>query len=65
MANITFVDDYLNKVIIKDKNPSKYMSDFKKQNKDLKEALKTHLIDLDDFGIMDDDFDKFIRLNGT
>lgn len=61
LANITFVDDYLNKVIIKDKNPSKYMSDFKKQNKDLKEALKTHLIDLDDFGIMDDDFDKFIN----
>jgi hypothetical protein len=61
ILNITLVDDYLNKVKIKAKAPSKYIKDFSNHNNGLKEALKTHLIgDPDQIGIVDDDYDKFI-----
>ena len=61
MANITLVDDYLNKREIKDKDPSKYIKEFANENPHLKEDLKTHLIDLDSFGIWDDDYDTFLQ----
>lgn len=60
IANITIVDDFLNKRQIKDKAPSKYMKDFSKHNKDLKKAMESHLIDdLDLFGIWKNDYDTF------
>ena len=38
------------------------MKKFSKQNKDLDDAMKTHLInDLDSFGIWDDDYEKFFK----
>jgi hypothetical protein len=61
VANITIVDDYLNKREIRTKPPSVYMKKFGKENKDLPETMKSHLIDLDGFGIWDDDYDLFFR----
>jgi hypothetical protein len=62
IANITIVDDFLNKRKIRDKAPSRYMSAFIKQNAEIEEALKSHLIgDVNDFGIMDNDYDVFFE----
>lgn len=60
IANITIVDDYLNKRRIGAKPPSKYMQTFKQENAVLEETMKTHLIDdLEQFGIWEDDYKKF------
>lgn len=59
VANVTIVDDYLNKRKIGSKAPSIYMSAFRKDNSGLKATMKTHLIDLDRFGIWDNDYDTF------
>ncbi|WP_195962592.1 GmrSD restriction endonuclease domain-containing protein [Clostridium tyrobutyricum] len=62
ILNIAIVDDFLNKRLIGDKAPSKYMSQFKNQNKEFDNTMKTHLIgDLDKFGILEDDYDLFIH----
>ena len=61
VANITIVDDYLNKREIKAKAPSVYMKAFRRENPHLKETIKTHLIDLDTFGIWEDDYALFFR----
>lgn len=61
VVNITLVDDFLNKRIIRAKDPAKYMSSFKEQNVDLDRTMKTHLINnLDEFGVWNNDYDKFI-----
>jgi len=59
IANITVVDDFLNKRKIRDKAPSLYMAEFAKQNEDLQATMKTHLINLEKDGIWDDDYRKF------
>jgi len=52
IANITFVDDYLNKRIIRAKSPSIYIQEFKAQNPHIDETLKSHLIDdINEYGI--------------
>ncbi len=63
LANITFVDDYLNKREIKAKPPSKYiLKEYAKINPHLSDTLKSHLIDdINDFGISNDDYDKFLE----
>jgi len=63
LANITFVDDYLNKREIRAKPPSRYiLEEFAKRNPDIEETLKSHLIDnIDDFGISNDDYDTFLE----
>ena len=61
VANITIVDDYLNKREIRAKAPSVYMSAFRKENQHLGESMKTHLIDLDTFGVWEDDYERFFR----
>lgn len=61
ILNITIVDDYLNKRKIKTKAPSIYMTEFKNQNKELKKTMKTHLIDIDTFGVFDDDYELFFK----
>ena len=62
IVNITIVDDYLNKQEIGAKPPSKYMDKFRDGNPDLVQTMKTHLIgDLEKFGILDDDYETFIR----
>jgi len=62
IVNITIVDDYLNKREIKAKAPSIYMKKFERENLDLSETMQTHLIiDLDKFGVWDDDYDRFLE----
>jgi len=62
IANITIVDDQLNKVKIKAKAPSKYIGAFAKKNKGIDRALKTHLIaGIAEFGIDSDDYDMFFK----
>ena len=62
IANITLIDGYSNKHRIGKKAPSKYIAKFEKDNKQLLETLKTHLIeDADSYGIKTDDYDGFIR----
>ena len=59
IVNITIVDDYLNKNVIRAKSPSVYMSDFKEKNAELFETMKTHLIDIETDGIWTNDFQSF------
>lgn len=61
LANITLVDDYLNKRRIGDKSPKTYIEEFQKENSELEETLKSHLIDLKSFGILDNDYDTFLE----
>ncbi|WP_339192763.1 DUF262 domain-containing protein [Paenibacillus sp. FSL W8-1287] len=61
IANITIVDGFLNKQVIRAKAPSKYMGDFKKRNAQVDDVMKTHLIDLNDFGVWDDDYELFFQ----
>jgi len=61
VANITIVDDYLNKRQIKAQAPSSYMKSFRKENPDIAATMDTHLIDLDSFGVWEDDYDLFLR----
>lgn len=61
IVNITIVDAFLNKQVIRAKAPSIYMTEFKKQNKKLDEVMKTHLIDLNNYGVWDDDYDVFFQ----
>lgn len=61
VVNITIVDDYLNKKVIGSKSPSVYMKEFEKDNTELSETMKTHLIDnIDEYGVWNDDYDKFL-----
>lgn len=62
IANITIVDDFLNKRSIRDKAPSRYITDFQKSNPQLNQALKTHLIgEPQSWGILSDDYDLFFQ----
>ncbi len=58
IANITIVDDFLNKRVIGAAAPSVYLQKFK-ANKHLAEALQSHLIDLDADGVLHDDWPRF------
>lgn len=63
VANITIVDDFLNKREIKANAPSKYMKRFLRTNRSLKKTMKTHLIeDLDKYGVWDDDYERFLKM---
>ena len=59
IMNIVLVDDYLNKRVIHAKPPSRYVADFRKENKKLPQTLKTHFIKLD-WGVLEDDYRKFV-----
>lgn len=62
IANITIVDDFLNKRSIRDRAPSNYMAEFQANNSQLDKALKSHLIgDMVVWGITTDDYDTFFR----
>ena len=60
IANITIVDDFLNKRVIRDKAPSKYMAQFARHNEDIQGTMQSHLIDLAKSGVSEDDFEAFI-----
>jgi hypothetical protein len=61
IANITIVDDFLNKRLIRDKAPSRYMRGFAKENPDLTRTMRSHLIKLDKFGVWENDYERFLR----
>jgi hypothetical protein len=62
VMNITLVDDYLNKRVIKAKAPKTYMAAFEKSNPDLKRTLKSHLIYTPAIkAYEDDDYEGFLR----
>lgn len=59
IANITLVDDYLNKNVIRAKAPASYIKEFR-ENEHLERTLRTHLIGAPDaWGITANDYDKF------
>jgi hypothetical protein len=61
MANITLVDGYSNKHKIGDKAPSVYIAKIEKENSEMAQTLKSHLIgDRAQFGINNNDYDQFI-----
>src|SRR5215208_1396617 len=62
IANITLVDDFLNKRKIRDKAPSLYMKEFAATNEELEKTMSTHLIDLQSFGIWLDDYAEFFHM---
>ena len=66
IANITIVDDFLNKRSIKDRAPKKYMQEFAKKNDRIDAAMETHLISLaDENGVFSDDYEAFFKYRMT
>jgi hypothetical protein len=60
VANITLVDDFLNKRVIRAQSPKAYMKDFINENPDIDKCLATHLIKLNDsYGVMSNDYVSF------
>lgn len=61
VANITLIDAASNNKI-RAKAPSHYVEEFKTDNSKLRSSLRSHLISgPKDFGIMEDDYEKFIE----
>lgn len=61
LMNITLVDDYLNKRVIKAQPPSKYMKAFKKTNPRLDHTIQSHLITGDAVtAYQSDDYEAFL-----
>lgn len=61
IGNITLVDEFLNKSKIKDKKPSVYMREFERQNPDLGRTMRRHLINLDRFGVWNNEYEQFLE----
>ena len=62
ILNITIVDAYLNKNLIRAAAPSSYIKKFAKGNPDIVKTMKTHLIsDLEKFGVWDNNYEKFFQ----
>lgn len=61
ILNITMIDDGLNKGIIGARLPSDYLSEFKKENPNLKKHLETHLIDLEKDKVLKNDYETFFE----
>jgi hypothetical protein len=61
IINITLVDSDLNKRNIGKQAPSKYMKKIADNNEEIQNTMKSHLIDIDSFGIWEDDYNKFIK----
>jgi hypothetical protein len=59
ILNITLVDEFLNKRLIRAKKPSVYMKDFYKKNDSLGKTMKSHLINIERDGVWKDDYDTF------
>lgn len=61
IVNITLVSAELNKKRIGAKAPSVYLADFADENSELKHALNSHLIQMDDASVIQDDFTAFLK----
>jgi len=65
VLNITLVDDYLNKRVVKAKPPSVYMKAFRAKNDELHQTMRSHYVDdMDTFGVWTDDYRAFIEHRG-
>lgn len=61
-ANITLIGADLNKNEIGAKAPSEYMESFSKDNPNIEDIMKTHMIDdLAEYGVWEDDYEKFVK----
>lgn len=68
VLNISLVDDFLNKRVIRGRAPSDYMKEFKKENNRFAETMETHMVRVHAQGrskrnsaaIWSDDYDRFI-----
>lgn len=65
ISNITLIDDFLNKRKIKDRAPSDYMQEFKKDNTELETTMTSHMININDDGIWNDNYEKFVENRGA
>lgn len=54
------MDDFLNKALIRDKAPSKYLRQFAKENENLARTMRSHLIEVETFGVWNDDYETFL-----
>ena len=61
ILNITIVDEHLNKNRIRAKSPSVYLETFVDENEKIVDSLNSHLIDLNNDGVLDDDYGKFFH----
>lgn len=61
IVNITLVSAELNKKRISAKAPSVYLADFADENSELKQALSSHLVEMDDASVVQDDFTAFLK----
>ncbi len=61
IVNITLVSADLNKNKIRAKAPSVYLQEFQDENSELPRALKTHLIDIEHSGVIQDDYAAFLK----
>lgn len=62
IANITIVDGWLNKTLIKAKAPSVYMTEYQTLNSNLDDDMKKHLIeDLTAFGVFSNNYSLFFE----
>lgn len=62
IVNITLVSESLNKGQIGAKAPSAYIKKFSEENEGFPNSIASHLIgDLDDFGILADDYNRFLE----
>ena len=61
IVNITLVSAELNNKWIGAKAPSVYLADFADENSELKHALNSHLIEMDDASVIQDDFTAFLK----
>ncbi len=65
VLNISLVDDFLNKRVIRARAPSEYMQEFKNENENFEETMSTHLINVGNdeqtsSAVWDDDYERFI-----
>lgn len=62
LMNIVLVDEYLNKRVIRARAPSEYVAEFKKRNRNLRNALATHYIRSPrEMGIWSDNYETFVK----
>lgn len=65
ILNVTIVDDYLNKREIGSKAPGDYMKKFEISIPELRNTMKTHLIDdMELYGVWGNDYETFIEKRG-
>jgi hypothetical protein len=60
VVNIVLIDALTNDAI-NNKNPSQYIPEFKSKTEDFDKVLRSHFIELEGYGLEEDDFDLFLE----